>query len=725
MKTLSAALTLLLTFTIAGQAQDNKQKLKLEDIWNSRQFLAKGLPEVRSMNNGVHYTSLDGDSLGQYIVRYEYKTGKAKDTLFNSAKYRYQGNQLVVSHYTFSADESRILLETDAEPIYRHSTKASNYVFLLADKSLKQVSGNGKQMYAEFSPDGKKVAFVRDNNLYLSDPGAGTEVMVTRDGKKNEIINGATDWVYEEEFSFDQAYQWSPDGNHIAYYRFDESQVKEFNLTYYGTLYPKEEKYKYPKAGEENSKVEIFIYDTRTSRSVKADANKESDQYIPRIKWTAENGKLCIMRMNRLQNKVELLSCDAATGSCLTFFTEENPAYLEVNDDLTFMADKKSFIWNSPADGYNHLYLYDMQGNKISQITRGKFDVTEFYGYNASSGEYFYQAAAVHPMGKEVYATNGKGKTRLLSPSSGTSSASFSNNFRFYFITHSSFGNPFKVTLHDHKAQVVRVIEDNKNTVNNLAKYELSKGEFFKFTTSEGVELNGWMIKPANFNPSKKYPVIQYMYSGPGSQTVTDSWGGSNYMWFQMLAQQGYIIVSVDNRGTGCRGEAFMKCTYKQLGKLETVDQIEVAKWLGKQSYVDASRIGAWGWSFGGYMTSLLMTKGADFFKAAVAVAPVTNWRYYDTIYTERYLQTPQMNAQGYDDNSPVNYAGLMKGKFLLIHGSTDDNVHLQNTMEFITALTKEKKQFDTFIYPNKAHGIGGVRLHLYTMMTDFFLENL
>ena len=328
-------------------------------------------------------------------------------------------------------------------------------------------------------------------------------------------------------------------------------------------------------------------------------------------------------------------------------------------------------------------------------------------------------------MGKEVYAVNEAGKIRPLSPLGGTSSATFSSNHSFYFITHSSMGSPFKVTLHDSKGKVVRIIEENTSVKEAMAKYSLSKGEFFKFTTTEGVELNGWMIKPANFDASKKYPVIQYMYGGPGSQTVTDSWGGSNYFWFQMLAQKGYIIVSVDNRGTGGRGEAFTKCIYKQLGKLETIDQIEVAKWLGQQSYVDSKRIGAWGWSYGGYMTSLLMTKGADFFKAAVAVAPVTNWRYYDTIYTERYLQTPQQNPSGYDDNSPVNYANLLKGNYLLIHGSTDDNVHMQNAMEFITALTKEKKQFDSFIYPNKAHGIGGVRLHLYTMMTEFFSENL
>lgn len=713
----------MLLITSLVNAQNSS--LKLEDIWASRQFMSSGLGEVRSMKDGIHFTELVSDAGIQYITKLEFKTGNTKDTIWSSASDKSQDKKMEISNYQFSADESKLLLETESEPIYRHSTKSNNYVYDITSKSTVAVSKNGKQQYASFSPDGKSVCFVRDNNLYLVNLSTNQETQITTDGKRNEIINGATDWVYEEEFSFDKGFQWSPDGKSIAYYRFDESAVKEFNLTYYGTLYPKEEKYKYPKAGETNSTVEIYIYSIASGKAVKADVNKEADQYIPRIKWTSDNSKLCVMRMNRLQNLLELYSVDAATGKSVLMFSETNKAYIEITDHLTFLKKSKEFIWTSTIDGFNHIYLYDLNGKLKQQITKGKWDVTDFYGFDEASGTYYFQAAMNSPMEKQVYAVSKVGAPRLISPATGTSDAKFSTNYKFYFITNSKIDQPHTVTLHIWSGKQVRVIKDNKKVAETMSGYKLSKPEFFNFTTSEGISLNGWMIKPTDFNPSKKYPVFQYMYGGPNSQTVKNEWLGPNFFWFQMLAQNGYIIVSVDNRGTGARGEAFNKCIYKQLGKLETIDQIEVAKWMGKQTYVDASRIGAFGWSYGGYMTSLLMTKGADYFKAAIAVAPVTNWRYYDTIYTERYLQTPQMNAAGYDENSPINFTDKLKGNYLLVHGTTDDNVHMQNSMEMVTALVKEKKQFDSFYYPNKAHGISGVRLHLYQKMTNFILEKL
>jgi dipeptidyl-peptidase 4 len=716
-------LCFLLLITSLVNAQNSS--LKLEDIWASRQFMSSGLGEVRSMKDGIHFTELVSDAGIQYITKLEFKTGNTKDTIWSSASDKSQDKKMEISNYQFSADESKLLLETESEPIYRHSTKSNNYVYDITSKSTVAVSKNGKQQYASFSPDGKSVCFVRDNNLYLVNLSTNQETQITTDGKRNEIINGATDWVYEEEFSFDKGFQWSPDGKSIAYYRFDESAVKEFNLTYYGTLYPKEEKYKYPKAGETNSTVEIYIYSIASGKAVKADVNKEADQYIPRIKWTSDNSKLCVMRMNRLQNLLELYSVDAATGKSVLMFSESNKAYIEITDHLTFLKKSKEFIWTSTIDGFNHIYLYDLNGKLKQQITKGKWDVTDFYGFDEASGTYYFQAAMNSPMEKQVYAVSKVGAPRLISPATGTSDAKFSTNYKFYFITNSKIDQPHTVTLHIWSGKQVRVIKDNKKVAETMSGYKLSKPEFFNFTTSEGISLNGWMIKPTDFNPSKKYPVFQYMYGGPNSQTVKNEWLGPNFFWFQMLAQNGYIIVSVDNRGTGARGEAFNKCIYKQLGKLETIDQIEVAKWMGKQTYVDASRIGAFGWSYGGYMTSLLMTKGADYFKAAIAVAPVTNWRYYDTIYTERYLQTPQMNAAGYDENSPINFTDKLKGNYLLVHGTTDDNVHMQNSMEMVTALVKEKKQFDSFYYPNKAHGISGVRLHLYQKMTNFILEKL
>jgi dipeptidyl-peptidase 4 len=716
-------LLVLITATIIAKGQD--KLLKLEDIWSSRQFYPSGLSEVRSMKDGIHYTELSADNNEQFITKNDFRTGRPVDTLFRSSLLKKAGSSNNIEDYQLSEDENKLILSTESEAIYRHSTKANNFVFEISSQKLSAVSTGGKQQYATLSPDGNMVAFVRDNNLYLKILNSGEERQVTTDGKKNEIINGATDWVYEEEFSFDQAYQWSSNGKFIAYYKFDESSVKEFNLTYYGSLYPKEEKYKYPKAGEDNSKVEIYIYDTQQKKSIKADVNKEADQYIPRIKWMADMEKLCVMRLNRLQNKLELYSCSAADGKSTLFFTETNKSYLEISDDLTFLKNRNEFIWTSTSDGNNHIYLHSINGDKVKQLTKGNWDVMKFYGYDEQSGNIYFQAAVESPMEPWVYSTTMNGKMKKISQEPGTNTATFSNNYKYYFITNSAIDKPYKVSLYSNTGKLVRVIEENTSTVNALKDFRLSKPEFFKFLTSENISLNGWMIKPPDFNPVKKYPVIQYMYGGPNSQTVKNSWMGPNYLWFQLLAQKGYIIVSVDNRGTGGRGEAFNKCTYKDLGHLETIDQIETAKWLGKQTYVDASRIGAWGWSYGGYMTTLLMTKGADFFKAAVAVAPVTNWRYYDSIYTERYLQTPQLNPKGYDENSPINFTDLLKGKLLIIHGTSDDNVHFQNSMEFVTALVKNKKQAETFFYPNKAHGLSGVKLHLYDMMTTFFEENL
>jgi len=721
MKRFIITFILIITTMVMVSYSQNKM-LTIEDIWSSSALKSNELGEVRSMNDGKHYSDLVSSGGLKYIVVKSYSTGNTTDTLFSSAQMNSTGS---IENYEFNNDESKILIATDVEKIYRHSSRAFFLVYDIASKKLTPVSSGGRQQNATFNPKNDKIAFVRDNNIFISDPATGTEKQITSDGKINEIINGIPDWVYEEEFSFYKGFEWSANGKYLAYYRFNEGKVREFNLTYYNGLYPEERKYKYPKAGEANSQVEIFIYNEAEGKSVKAEVNKEADQYIPRIKWIDSTDKLCVMRMNRLQNKIELYSCNSDNGSSELFFMEENKAYLEITDDFTFTKNGSGFIWTSTADGFNHIYQYDLKGKLVRQLTKGNWDVTAFYGYDTRTGNCYFQAAMKNPMSKGVYKCSPKGKISVVSETPGTNTAVYSRTYDFYFITNSGINSPHKITLYNSKGKSVRTIEDNAAAIENMNRYSLSNAEFFKFTTSEGVELNGWMIKPAGFDAGKKYPVLQYMYGGPGSQTVRDQWLGPNYLWFQLLAQKGYIIVSVDNRGTGARGESFNKCIYKQLGHLETIDQIEVAKYLGTQSYVDKSRIGAWGWSYGGYMTSLLMTKGADYFKAAVAVAPVTTWRFYDTIYTERYLQTPQLNPDGYDLNSPINFADKLNGKFLLIHGTTDDNVHMQNSMEFTDALIKNKKQFDLFLYPGKAHGISGVRTHLYIKMTDFFISNL
>jgi dipeptidyl-peptidase-4 len=740
-KTLSIS---LIALTIATQvfAQKNKTKttasakqekpieetngtemLKLEDIFGSPKFFAKSESELRSLKDGEHYTNVDDKN---NIIKYEYKTGNAVDTIVKEETLAFKSGKMDFSfdEYVFNKDENKILLSTETESIYRHSTKSNYYVYDLSTQKITAVSGNGKQMYATFNGSGDMVAFVRDNNLYLKNLKTGEEKALTDDGKKNEIINGATDWVYEEEFSFDRAYQWNASGTKIAYYKFNEKNVNEFTLQYFDSLYPRNETYKYPKAGEENSKVDIFTYDVTTWVTKKMDIGKDYE-YIPRIKWTQDDNQVCLFKMNRQQNKLELMLCDATTGKSNVLLHEENKTFIEINDDLTFLTNKQNFIWTSTSSGYNHIYLYKMDGTLDKQITSGNYDVTEYYGYNPSTKTFYYQSAEVSPMERQIYSMTIDGKKNLLSMPTGTNAANFSSGYKYFVNTYSASAIPTQCSVYSIAGKSLRVLEDNAGVKSEMKKYNLSKQEFFNFTTSENISLNGWMIKPINFDAAKKYPVLVFVYGGPGVQTVKNSWGSSNFFWFEMLAQKGYVVVSVDNRGTPGRGLEFANSVYRNLGHNEVNDQIELAKYLQKQSYVDAHRIGVYGWSYGGYMSSLLMTKGADYFKTGIAVAPVTNWRFYDSIYTERYLFTPQDNPRGYDDNSPINFADKLKGKYLLIHGLTDDNVHFQNAAHMVNTLVKSKKQFDSFYYPNRAHGLAGARLHVHSMMTDYILKNL
>ncbi len=720
---------LLVLILISACAEAQKKELTLKDIWASRQFFTRSVSGFRSLPDGLRFTEMVVNDSSQTtdLVIVDFKTGRTLDTLVKGSQLKVPGavKPLAYSNYAVNDNQSKVIFTCDEEPIYRHSTRANYWVYDISSQTLVPVSTQGKQLYATLSPKGNRVAFVRENNLYLKDLDTGEETAVTRDGKKNEIINGANDWVYEEEFAFSRAYEWSPDGSRLAWYRFDETRVPEYTLTLYDNLYPTLEKYKYPKAGETNSEVTILLYDMDGRKTTRADIGGEADQYIPRIKWTQDPEKFSVQRLNRQQNKLELLLVDARSGRSAVLLTEENKSYVEVNDDLTFLKDNKHFIWTSTRDGYRHIYYYRMDGKLEKQVTSGNWDVTSFYGWDDRTNTCYFQSAEKGPEFRQVYAVSLSGKKKLLSPADGTNAASFSATFDYFLNSQSGANTPGSYTLYEKDGRPVRVLEENKPVKEAMDRHNLVKKEFFTFETSEGLELHGWMMKPPDFNGSKKYPVLQYMYGGPGKQTVTDEWGGPDYFWFQLLAQKGYMVVSVDNRGTRGRGEVFLKCTQRNLGHLEVLDQIEVARYLGSLPYVDAARIGVFGWSYGGYLSSLLMTKGADYFKAGIAVAPVTNWRYYDSIYTERFLETPQENPKGYDENSPVNFAGLLKGRFLLVHGMADDNVHVQNSMELVNALVKEGKQFDLFFYPNKAHSLSGARLHLYTKMTDFLLENL
>ncbi|MEL6942234.1 MAG: alpha/beta fold hydrolase, partial [Bacteroidota bacterium] len=553
---------------------------------------------------------------------------------------------------------------------------------------------------------------------------------ITADGKYNHIINGASDWVYEEEFGLVRAFEWSPDGKKIAFLRFDESEVKEFTMQMYNDdLYPENVVFKYPKVGENNSVISAHIYNLDNGKLVKIDTGTEADIYLPRIRWTP-NGELCVFRMNRHQNELELLMADINSGATKLLYKEKEEQYVaqSVLDDINFLSDGKYFVMTSERDGWNHVYLHDMKtGKQLKQVTQGEWDVTSFYGVDEERSIAYYQAAKESATRKHVYAVNWKGEETKLSQAEGTNSANFSNTFDYYVLNHSTANTPPTYAIYDHKGKKVRELADNQRVAELQQEYGTTPVEFMEITTSEDVKLNAWMIKPADFKENRQYPVFMFLYGGPGSQQVTDSWKGQNYWWFQMLAQQGFIVACVDNRGTGARGEAFKKVTYQQLGHYETIDQIEAAKYLGNLPYTDKNRIGIFGWSYGGYMSSLCLLKGNDVFKAAIAVAPVTSWKWYDTIYTERFMRTLKENPDGYKENSPVYFANQLKGNYLLMHGIGDDNVHFQHAVEMSNALIRANKQFDTYAYPNRNHGIYGdnARIHLYTKMTNFLIEKL
>ncbi|OFX28490.1 MAG: peptidase S9 [Bacteroidetes bacterium GWA2_31_9] len=712
----------LFLITLQVVAQDSLQNITLEDIWAKYTFYPKSISGLNSMKDGENYTVLEAN---QNIVKYSYKKGTKVATIFDFNLIK-PTEFFDISEYTFSSDESKILITTNEESIYRHSFKADFFVYDIKTKKLLKLTDKGKIQLAEFSPDGSKVAYMRDNNLYYKTISDNIETEITNDGKINEIINGAPDWVYEEEFGFSKAFFWSSDSKKIAYYKFNESRVKEFNMTMYGELYPEWYKYKYPKAGEDNSIVTIHLYDLSSKAIKNVEIGTETNQYIPRVKWTNNPDILSFIRLNRLQNKMEILLADAKTGKSNVIYTEENKCYIDINDDLTFLKDNKSFIISSEKEGYNQLYHYDLNGNLINKITKEKYDVTKFLGIDESKSLIYYESAQGEAFERKIMTIilNGTNQ-KILTDKDGVNEVNFSTNFK-YFIWNNSSARLLKVTLNTSDGKEIRVLEDNSDLTAKMKSYKFATKKFLTIENSESDKLNAWMIYPSNFNPEKKYPVFMYVYGGPGNQTVMNEWS-YNDMWFQYLSQLGYFIVSVDNRGTDGRGEAFKKSTYLQLGKLETQDQIDAAKYLQSLPYIDKDRIGIMGWSYGGYMSTLCITKGADVFKMAIAVAPVTNWRYYDNIYTERFMRTPQENPDGYDDNSPINHVSKLKGKYLLIHGTADDNVHFQNSMELVDKLVKANKQFETFFYPNKNHGIhGGVtRLNLYTKMTDFVLKNL
>lgn len=730
---------LLLALLLAPLALTAQKAITLDDCFTFFKFYPQGGEAFKYLKDGRHFAEADERGIHIHDVFTPGFDSLIRLDLPEEAK--------GFDEFTFSADETKVLLRTGTEPIYRHSVLASYYIHDLKTHSTVPVHKAAPQQFIKLSPDGENAAFVSGNNLYVRNIKGEKTTQVTRDGAPNAIINGLPDWVYEEEFSPTdgngmEATKWSPDGSKIAFIRFDERKVPQFPLTWYeGAVYPRRTVFKYPKVGQPNSVVSVHIYDVDAGRMMGAVMGLDPDDYAPRIHWTTNN-QLVVSRLNRAQDTLELLLAlperilhDPEEPNdwipTRLLLRETDPAYVEIETEnkLTFLHDGVSFLWTSERSGFNHLWLHTTLTAQPLDLTPGDFEMTAFYGVDEEHGKFYYQTATPTPMDRQVWEGSLDGSAaRLLTPARGVNEAAFSPTFDYFTHTWSDANTPPAITLRNRKGEVLRTLTDNQRVKNLQKEYNFSNIEFFDFKLANGIALNGYMIKPPNFDPARKYPVLFDIYGGPGVQTVLNQYDGYIGPWRQMLAQQGIIIVSVDNRGTPSRGTAFKKCTQLQLGKLETEDQIAAARYLGRLSYVDSTRIGIWGWSFGGYLSTSCVLKGNDVFRMAMAVAPVVNWKWYDSAYTERYMRGVKDNLSGYDTNSPINYADRLRGNnYLLCHGMADDNVHWQQAVEMTEALIKANKQFDTYYYPNRNHGIYGENAtkHLFTKLTSFVMEKL
>lgn len=736
MKKISWMLLLCLC-TATMWAQGNKP-LELKEIISGA-FRPENIYGVIPIpGDGEHYTQMNRE--GTQVIKYSFKTGQEIEVLFDVATTA----ECPFKHfdsYSFSPDGSMLLIATETTPIYRRSYTAIHYLYSLKRNldgkirnKIEKLSDGGPQQAPVFSPDGSMVAFVRDNNIFLVKRYFGnSESQVTEDGKRNEIINGIPDWVYEEEFAFDRALEFSADSKMLAFIRFDESEVSSYSFPLFAgshpqmkafAKYPGAYTYKYPKTGEPNSKVTVHTFDIKSKVTRKMQVPLDADGYIPRIRFTQDPDKLAIMTLNRHQNRFDLYFGNPRSTVCKLMLRDETDTYIKENvfDNIQFYPENFSFV--SEKSGFNHLYWYSMGGNLVKQITSGPFEIKEFLGYAPDEDAFYYTSNEESPLKQAVYKTDRKGKKVKLSQQSGINQVQFSTNLKYFMNRYTNLQTPTVITLNNNKGQVLATLIDNTKLKQKLNTYQLPDKEFFSFQTSNGTQLNGWIMKPANFQASKKYPVIQFQYSGPGSQQVLDAFSIS---WETYMASQGFIIVCVDGRGTGGRGAEFEKCTYLNLGVKEAEDQVETALYLGTLPYVDKNRIGIWGWSFGGYMTIMSMSEGRPVFKAGVAVAAVTDWNYYDTIYGERFMRTPKENHEGYQASSAFTRAEKLHGHLLLVHGMADDNVHYQNCAEYAEHLVQLNKPFDMQIYTNRNHSIygGKTRLHLYTKLTDFFKSHL
>lgn len=719
-------LSLLLSLVMLGglSAQNGSKQVDLKEITDGKFRQVSAIGDMRSLPDGEHYTAMNSDR--NMIIKYSYRTGHPVDTLFN-AKTARECTFKDFEGYLISSTGHRILVWRDSESIYRRSSKAVIYDYDVRRNFVKPLTeSTSKQMIPTFSPDGRMCAYVRDNNIWIKKFDFDTETQVTKDGEINKVLNGITDWVYEEEFSVTNLMAWSPDNEYLAFGKTNETEVPTYSMQKFdNNLYPDFYTYKYPKAGQKNSKITLHSYSVASKdiKELKLPVNEET--YIPRIVFTTNADQLAVMTLNRTQNVFNMYYANPKSGVFRLVLREENKSYVDSEYLTSIRFSASGFTYLSEQNGYAHIYLYSPTGVMQRQVTKGNWDVTRLIGIDEVTKTVYYESAEESPLRRAVYKIDAKGVKTKLTTQTGTNSAEFSANFAYYVNKYSNANTPMQITVYEaKKGTALRVLQDNNALKKKLAEYGYTKKEFFTVQTASGYELNAWMVKPVNFDENKKYPVLMVQYSGPASQEVTDSYG---FDWEHYLASKGIMVVSVDGRGTGARGEAFRKCTYMKMGLLESQDQVEAAQALGKLSYVDANRIAIWGWSFGGYCTLMSMSTGNGTFKAGIAVAPPTDWKYYDSIYTERFMRTPNENFEGYAATSPIKLADKLQGKLLLIHGSADDNVHFQNSMEYAEALVQANKQFDMQVYKDRNHSIygGNTRFHLYTKMSDFLFNNL
>lgn len=724
----------MMLLATSNVSADNK--ITLKDV-TGKTFTTKYITGVDPIKGTDRYASISND--GRQIIEYAFKTGNQTRVLFDIANTHGESIKQL-DGYTLSPDGKRMLIQTNTHKIYRRSFTADYYIYTIQSRKLEKLSTGGPQQIPTWSPDGNQIAFVRDNNIFLVKLlYDNAESQITKDGKFNEIINGVPDWVYEEEFSTNRSLCFTADSRMLCWIKYDERKVKEYSLQLFmgshptmkaNEVYPGTYTYKYPKAGEDNSIVSVWSYEIQTHKTNRLQVPLEGDGYIPRIKSTNDANRIIVFTMNRHQDVLNLYAVNPRTTLSQLLIKEQGDKYVKEEAMEGIAIGQNSILLPSDRDGYMHLYLYNMNGSLIRKIGDGNYDITSIYGYDETTGDVYYQAAGINPHDRQIFVSHKNGKTERLTDTNGWNKAVFSGDYKYFLNTWSNYNTPYVFTIRDNKGKVLSTPIDNKELKEKVKTYGFNARETFSFTTSEGVKLDGWMVKPKDFDANKKYPVILFQYSGPGSQQVIDAWNagsmGNGGAFDYYLAQQGFIVVCVDGRGTGGRGAAFEKCTYLKLGELESRDQVETALWLGKQSYIDKERIGIWGWSFGGFNTLMSMSEGRPVFKAGVAVAPPTNWRYYDTIYTERYMRTPKENGSGYATN-PIQRANTLHGALLICHGMADDNVQPQNTMEYTEALIQADKDFKENIYTNRNHGIygGNTRTHLLRQISNWFIEHL